>query len=150
MEITKVNLNIGKQSAQKTEATNNFSSNPFGVSFKGNVIQADVFEKATPNIAKKISAKSKIFTSAIVGNINNFNNSLKTRMNSISSFGQKIKTNIFDMIEKAKNTEISVDFNAFADTVKMKFFPDSQYKVKNLVKLPVTDLREMLHAALVV
>lgn len=150
MEITKINLNIGKQASPKSESTNNFSSNPFGVSFKGNVIQADVFEKAAPDIAKKISAKSKIFTSALVGNINNFNSSLKSRMNAITSFGQKIKTNIFDMIEKAKNTEVSIDFDAFADTVKRKFFPSSQYKVKNLLKMPVSDLRNMLHAELIV
>lgn len=150
MEITKINFNIGKQSASKAEASNTFSSNPFGVSFKGNVIQADVFEKASPNIVKQISSKSKIFTSAIVGNINNWNSSLKSRMNSITSFGQKIKSNIFDAIEKAKNTEISLDFDAFADTVKNKFFPNSQYKVKNLVKMPVSDLREMLRAAIIV
>lgn len=150
MEVTKINLNIGKQSASKAEATNNFSSNPFGVSFKGKFIDADVFAKETPDIAKKISAKSKIFTSAIVGNINNFNSSLKSRMNSIASFGQKIKTNVFDMIEKAKNTEITLDFEAFAGTVKNKFFPNSQYKVKNLLKMPVSDLREMMHAELIV
>lgn len=143
MEVTKVDLKVGKQSVQKTEAASTFSSNPFGVSFKGSVIQADVFQKAAPNVADKISAKSKIFASAIVGNINNFNSSLKSRMNAVVSFGQKIKTNVFDAIEKAKNTEISLDFGAFKSTIMNKMFPDSQYKVKNLVKTPVSDLREM-------
>lgn len=143
MEVTKINSSIGKQSIKKTEATNNFSSNPFGVSFKGAIINSDVFQEPASNSVKKISFKSKIFTSAIVGNINNFNTSLQSRINSIASFGQKIKSNIFDVVNNIKNTEISIDFKAFADTVTNKLFPDNQYKVKNLLKMPVNELRGM-------
>lgn len=150
MEVTKVDLKVGKQSVHKAEASNTFSSNPFGVSFKGSIVKADVFEKAVPNVAEKISSKGKIFASAIVGNINNFNSSLKSRMNAVVSFGQKIKTNIFDAIEKAKNTEITLDFEDFTNTIRKKWFPDSQYKVKNLVKTPVSDIRSMLAAELAV
>lgn len=143
MEIKKINLAIGK-SAPKTEAVNNFSSNPFGVSFKGNVIQADVFESPKENIGNKISEKSKLFASAIVGNMNNFNNSFKARMNSVVSFGQKIKSNVFDMFDRVAKADMSIDFNTFSTSLRNKMFPNSQYQVKNLVKLPVTNLQDML------
>ncbi len=150
MEITKINFKVGNSSSKKSEqSASSFSSNPFGVSFKGNVFQADVFEKATPKITNKIAEKGKLFASAIVGNVNNFNSSLKSRMNAIVSFGQKIKTNVIEVFDKAANTEISLDFEAFSNTIKNKFFPDSQYKVKNLLKLQVDDLKDMLQAQIV-
>lgn len=144
MEIKKINFTLAKPAAEKTEPKNNLISNPFGVSFKGNVIQADVFETSKPELMDKVSAKSKLFASAIVGGINNFNNAFKARMNSVVSFGQKIKNNVFETFDKITNTEISLDFNAFSTTLKDKLFPNSKYKVKNLVKLPVSDLQSML------
>ena len=150
MEITKINFNVGQSQSKKSEqAAGSFSSNPFGVSFKGNVIQADVFEKAAPKLTNKLTEKGKLFASAIVGNVNNFNNSLKSRMNAIVSFGQKIKTNVVEAFDKAANTEISLDFEAFANTIKNRFFPDSQYKVKNLVKMPVSDLKNLWKAEMI-
>lgn len=143
MGISKVGMNTGSQVSMKPEATSNFTSNPFGVSFKGNVIQADVFEKAAPNMAKRISEKGKVFASAVVGCINNFNTSLSSRMNSIGSWGQKIKNSVSSMCDRMSNVEISVDVKAFTNTLKNKLFPDSQYKVKNLVKMPVENLKSM-------
>lgn len=143
MNISKINMNLGNKTNSNQEAQKTFSSNPFGVSFKGNVIQADVFQKAAPSVVNKISSKGKLFASAIVGNINNFNNALQSRMNAIVSFGKKIKSNVFDTFSKVANTEISVDFDAFANTIKGRFFPNSQYKVKNLAKMDVSSLKNM-------
>lgn len=157
MEIKSINLSIGKTSANKNENVNNsantntVSSNPFGVSFKGNVIQADVFEKSTDsNLVAKVSEKSKLFASAVVGNINNFNNSLKARMNSVVSFGQKIKSNVFDTFEKISNvgSNMGSSFNGFTTSLRNTLFPNNQYSVGNLVKLPVLDLEAMLSSEL--
>lgn len=155
MEIKKINLNIGKTSASKNENVkqniNNLSSNPFGVSFKGNVIQADVFEKSSDtNLVDKMSEKSKLFASAIVGSINNFNNSFKARMNSVVSFGQKIKSNVFDTFEKISNasSNMGTSFNGFTTSLRNTLFPNSQYSVNNLVKIPVSDLESMLTSEL--
>ena len=80
----------------KTQKTNQQSTNPFGITFKGTVIQMDVFEKAdkvNENTQKAISLKErmqntgKLLASAWVGTINKFS-SLKT--NAIA-FGKKIK-----------------------------------------------------------
>lgn len=147
MEIGKI-INIGKTSAPKAETTKSLSTNPFGVSFKGSVIQADVFESNNLNTSQKLSSKSKIFASAIVGSINNFNEAFKSRMNSVVSFGRKITKDAAETITKWANTEVSLNFGDFAQTVKSKIFPNSQYKVKNLVKQPVSDLRNMLQAEL--
>ena len=59
MQIGKLSLHTVKatqRTAEKNNAqVNRLSTNPFGVSFKGNVIQADVFESA-----KKESATAGI------------------------------------------------------------------------------------------
>ncbi len=142
MQIGKISLHTTKaaKTAANNTMANQLATNPFGVSFKGNVIQADVFESASKsNIAQNITEKSKLFASAVVSGINNFNESFKSRMNSMVSFGKKITTNVFDTIERIGNTEISFDMNS----VKNRLFPDRQYSVKNLTNKPTEELRDM-------
>ncbi len=74
---------------------NNKSSqtNPFGVSFKGNIIGADVFineNKIESKITKPFN-KMKLFFSAIINGHNIFNEKLKQSMNKASDFANKIK-----------------------------------------------------------
>ncbi len=142
MQISKIGFNTTK-STTKVNNTNEgakLATNPFGVSFKGNVIQADVFENSNKkSIGENISEKSKLFASAVVSGINNFNESFKSRMNSIVSFGKKVTTNVFDTLEKIGNTEITFDMTG----IKNKLFPDRQYSVKNLSTKPVTELKAM-------
>ena len=137
----------------KNETPNNqTSTNPFGVSFKGNVIQADVFEttkiasSATETVGKKIVNKGKMFASAVVGNINNFNSSIKSRLNSVVSFGRKIKEKTAETWTKLANTEVKIDFAKMGESVKNVF--TNPYGVNNLAKMPVEDLRTKLIAEL--
>ena len=142
MQIGKISLHASKatKATANTAAINQLATNPFGVSFKGNVIQADVFESANgKNIGKNIAEKGKLFASAVVSGINNFNESFKSRMNSVVSFGKKITTNVFDTIERIGNTEITIDMNG----IKNRLFPDRQYSVKNLANKPTEELRTM-------
>ena len=143
MQIGKLNLQrtntVQNTTAQKKGNTNKLTTNPFGVSFKGNVIQADVFVNEKVNKDKNsngIVEKSKLFASAVVSGINNFNESFKSR---IVSFGKKITTDVCDSLERIGNTEISFDMEG----IKNKLFPDRQYSVKNLSKQPVEDLKTM-------
>ena len=144
MQIGKISLHTTK-AEQKITRNNNINvnklaSNPFGVSFKGNVIQADVFESTNKkSIAEGVAERGKLFASAVVSGINNFNESFKSRMNSMVSFGKKITTNVFDTIERIGNTEVSFDMNA----IKNGLFPDRQYSVKNLANKPTEELRDM-------
>ena len=139
-------------------------SNPFGLSFKGNVLQADVFSstktKTTEGtgIASQIAEKGRAVKSAIVGGINNFNTELKTRFNNginrIVSFGKKIGENAKTAWRKANETSftfdfsgISEDFNGWAnrDILDVIRGRKDEYNVKNLVKRPVSELKTMLH-----
>ena len=143
MQIGKISLHTAK-AAEQTSSQNNASqskpvTNPFGVSFKGNVIQADVFQSSAQKASSGISEKGKLFASAVVSGINNFNEAFKSRMNSIVSFGKKVTANVFDTIEKIGNTEIKLDM----DGIKNKLFPDREYNVKNLTNKPVDELKTM-------
>lgn len=140
MQIGKISLHAGKTAQTQTNAqANKLSTNPFGVSFKGNVIQADVFESAKKTTGTGIAEKGKIFASAVVSGINNFNEAFKSRMNSIGSSFKKITTNVFDKIEKIANTEIKFDMTG----IKNRLFPDREYSVKNLATKSVDELKTM-------
>ncbi len=143
MQIGKISLHTAK-AAEQAASQNNASqsksvSNPFGVSFKGNVIQADVFQSSAQKASSGIAEKGKLFASAVVSGINNFNEAFKSRMNSIVSFGKKVTSNVFDTIEKIGNTEIKFDMEG----IKNKLFPDREYSVKNLSNKPVDELKTM-------
>lgn len=142
MQIGKITLGAVKaakeaQSAQ--EISQKLSSNPFGVSFKGNVIQADVFQKTAQKASTETQEKGKLFASAVVSGINNFNEAFKSRLNSIVSFGKKVTSNVLGSIEKVANTEIKFNFEG----IKNKLFPDREYSMKNLTNKPVDELRTM-------
>lgn len=146
MQISKIDLSLVRKAPQKLSAAKPAEkniTNPFGVSFKGNVIQADVFETKKEN-SFDLGEKSKLFASALVSGINNFNASFKSRVNSIISFGKKITNDAVESIKKLGNTEIVVDVDSFRETLANKIFPDRQYSVSNLTKKPVSELGSML------
>ncbi len=139
MQISKIGLTT-KKAVQKNNTEKRLTTNPFGVSFKGNVIQADVFETGNKtSITKNISEKSKLFASAVVSGINSFNESFKSRMNAIVSFGKKVASDTLETLERIGNTEVKINM----DGIKDKIFPDRKYEVKNLSKMPVEELKNM-------
>lgn len=141
---------VGIFKTTRTEAKTNgaaHASNPFGISFKGNVIQADVFQTTSNREGVSIRERGKMFVSAVVGNINSFNNAIKSRLNSVVSFGRQVKDNVANWWEQAKNTEITFDLNGLSQFVSEKFH-NNPYGVNNLVKRPVNELEEMLKVEL--
>ena len=126
--------------ADKAEKTNQATqTNPFGITFKGTVIQMDVFEKAEKLDAAKennsISLKErmqntgKLLASAWVGTINKFS-SLKT--NAIA-FGNKIKDSTIAAAKKIQEIgNTKVEFDIF------------KYNVSRLQNQPVSELKSML------
>ena len=139
MQISKIGLNT-KKAIQNNNTEKRLTTNPFGVSFKGNVIQADVFETGNKtSITKNISEKSKLFASAVVSGINSFNESFKSRMNAIVSFGKKVASDTLETLERIGNTEVKINMEGIKD----KIFPDRKYEVKNLSKMPVEELKNM-------
>lgn len=114
-------------------------TNPFGITFKGNIIQMDVFEssksektgdKTNTTIQEKLQNTGKLLASAWVGTMNKFS-SLKT--NAIA-FGNKVKNSVVTAGKKLQeigNTEV-------------KFSNPFKYNVSYLQTRSVDELGTML------
>jgi len=152
ISINSTSKNIFRAATKRVE---NNQTNPFGVSFKGKILTADVFENKQ---AKKInftgisSIKSKMLSSAIVGSINDFASEISTRLNSIANFGRRIRQNassignqISETWNRADAWWESIRQREVMDLVKsgMSRFKD-EYSVSNLLKQPVANIEEML------
>lgn len=154
MKISQTNFSMFKPMSR--EQRQEVHSNPFGINFKGNVLTSDVFETTKAKEAKasqelfptftKLTNKSKMVASAFVGGMNSFNDAFRSRINSIVSFGRQVRENISNSWERAKNTEITVDFKGLVESISSRF--NNTYSVNNLIKRPVDDLGSMLTAEL--
>ena len=154
ISINKNGLGIFKGIGRK-EATqkNSTTSNPFGISFKGNVIQADVFETAKIasnkiRINERIANGGRVLKSAIVGGINSFSNAVKERANSIVAFGRRTKERISSAIEFANNYDVGEGIKSAFRSISNRLTAGNEYSVKNLTKKPVSELETMLRAEL--
>lgn len=150
LSINGISKNFFKTSTQKTEKTENSNhTNPFGVSFKGNVLTADVFDKKEEtNLIERAKNKSKMVMSAAVGSINNFGSAIGARLNSVVSFGNRIKENVAGAWQQANNIEIAFDMVSMKDFLNKPISFGNSYSVTNLQKRPVADLEAMMLAEL--
>lgn len=137
MEIRSISQKIFKTNSNSIKKNEN-QTNPFGVSFKGNMITADVFEKKEVNESPN---RGKIFVSTLVGSINAVNSAVSKRLNSVVSFGRRLRDQTNELWDKANNIEIHVDMADFLAASLPTF--TGAYTVNNLRKRPVTDLRAM-------
>ena len=154
ISINKNGLGIFKGIGKK-EATqkNSLSTNPFGISFKGNVIQADVFEAAKTasnkiRINEKIANGGRVLKSAIVGGINSFSNAVKERANSIIAFGRRTKERISSAIDFANSYDVGEGIKNAFRSISNRITAGNEYSVKNLTKKPVSELESMLRSEL--
>ncbi len=121
-------VNIFRTATASHQNTETKHSNPFGLSFKGNVLQADVFSSSKTKNQEKtgfvhtITEKGRAVKSAIVGGINNFNTELNTRFNNginrIVSFGRRIGEGAKSLWQKANETHFVWDFNGLSNGIK--------------------------------
>lgn len=124
--------------AQRAEKVENAKahSNPFGITFKGTMLNMDVFEsnaKSNTNMLEThFPTITKFVASARIATLNRYN-SVK---NSIVSFGGKIKQDAIEIMEKVKNPETYAALNP-------------QNSVSYLGKKSVGDLEAMLKDALI-
>lgn len=151
LNISKISTSFLKTKVQKIEG---HQTNPFGVSFKGSVLTADVFEKkGGESLIKNISKKSKLLSSTVVGSIAKMSSAIGTRLNSAVSFGNRIKENVSGLWEQAKSIEITFETANLASAIKSKVLQTlpsvrNRNSVKQLSKLPVEELEGMLTQAL--
>lgn len=144
MKIGSISKNLFDIKQRKAE--NNNHTNPFGVSFKGNIVAADVFEDQKSSINASPN-KGKIFVSTLVGSMNS---AMSSRLNSVVSFGRRMKERTSDLWQKANNTEINFDMTRISNYLKMNVTPSftGTYSVANLRKRPVSELEDMLQQQL--
>lgn len=128
------------------------STNPFGISFKGSAIQADLFEKTAnasiKTLGNSIAEKGKMVTSAIVGNLNAFRNSIRNRFDGVVAFGRRIRDNITNFWTKANNINVTEGLRSSFTNLSNKIKSVNEYSVNNLTKRPVNELSDMLKAEL--
>lgn len=90
------------------QTTQRNSTNPFSAtSFKGNVLTADVFESSAKKDENKISASDKLKASAFVGSISGYGERFQNMINSVISFGNRVKENVVNGWNKMNSIEIS-------------------------------------------
>ncbi len=126
--------------AQQLQETK-VQTNPFGITFKGTVIQMDVFDKTekvkstekTNALKEKMQNTGKLLASAWVGTINKFS-SLKTN---VIAFGNKLKDTTVAYAKKAYEiANAPIELNVF------------KYNVSSLQNRSVDELRSMLASEL--
>jgi len=97
---------------EKIEKTQGNSTNPFGISFKGKILQSDVFQN---------SSKETTATNPILEGMNNINkfvagaraaamNKFESVKQSAISFGNKVKETVTNTYNKLATTEVNFDF----------------------------------------
>lgn len=136
-------MNIGSISqkifrSKTNEAENNsHQTNPFGVNFKGSIINADVFETKKAELSETES-KNRFLDSAFVGSINSFNTAMAQRLNSVVSFGRKSRDTITNWWAKANEINVGEFLSSAMPSFK------GTYNVNNLTKRPISELEQML------
>ena len=139
MEIKNISQRILRSTPNKAENGANHT-NPFGVNFKGNMINADVFEPSfcgtKESLATKAAGKGKLWAAAMVDS-----------MNPIKNFGNKIKTNITNAWDMANRIEINIlpDMKKMANQVGEWISDKSLYSKTNLGKRNKSELEAMLN-----
>jgi hypothetical protein len=130
------------KSTKNIEQSENRSNhtNPFGVSFKGNMINADVFQSSESE--GSTNRVNKFVDSIRVGSMSAFS-SISNRFNSVVSFGQRIKSDVSNLWTQANNIEITLgipSFTGWTDSIREKL--NNPYSVNNLMKRDTSDLRD--------
>lgn len=146
----------------KSIDNNSNHTNPFGVSFKGNIISADVFESSEKsNVAFKgaeLAAKvgsnldkmSKLVSSTVVGSIGDMTSAIKTRLNSVVDFGKRIKDTTITAWNYLNTTKLSVTFGA-EDTLlgmKIRLTRGDAYEPQNLNGLSLVEKTSLFENAI--
>lgn len=164
LSINNVSKNFFKTTQAKSQKVENNQTNPFGVSFKGNVLTADVFDTkknsrisftgAGTNLISRISEKSKMLRAAALS----VNNVIGTRLNTIVNHGRKMGERVSNLWKQAQSIEININPKAIIEgseelIINAKNSIKSSWRSltdnnNNLRALPVDDLATRLEAKL--
>lgn len=149
-EIKNISQKIFNNASGKIESN---QTNPFGVNFKGNMITADVFDSSEKSnipftgIAAKVADKSKMLSSAIVGSINDVNQAIKTRLDSVMAIGRSIKEKSSAAWNYLNETKVVWSNESLKNMLTLRL-SENPYSARKLEKMPVSDLRDMMQRAI--
>lgn len=113
MEIKSISQKIFKTNSVNSENKSNHT-NPFGVNFKGNMINADVFEPSfegtketlAQKAANKLSGvRNKLSDAMNVGSINSF---ISKKVDAVVDFGKRISEGVSKLWNEAKSYEVNL------------------------------------------
>lgn len=157
MEIRSISEKIFKPASNRIE-NSGAQTNPFGVSFKGNIITADVFESAEKskvsfgsNLAQRAAKlKNRMAASAVVGSVNSMGKSLRefARVDSIINFGRKIKENVAGALNYLNTNNLKMELGMKFAIVKREtkgLFAWKTDKDQSLKGLKVLKLEPILN-----
>ena len=137
----------------KHEQTVARSSNPFAAtSFKGNVLTADVFEAVKPSMAEKVTSKSKLMYSALVGSISGIGERINHGVESVISFCGRMKDGVVGFWNKMNDIEISLDFANAGKSIKSRWDAmQDEHTVQKYLTMPAgkTEGKESLESMLI-
>lgn len=124
------------------KAENPFASNPFGISFKGKILQADMFEQSVkPSVKENILQKGKMVASAVVGSLTEFKSAATQKFEPVIEFGRKIKAHTSELI----NTIHKFDLTQFkVPTISKTKSEQASKEIEKLKIKPIDELEEML------
>jgi hypothetical protein len=123
----------------KRIAGNTFSSNPFGISFKGKVQTSDLFVKSTSEGTKStILEKGKMAVSAAVASLVEIKNTLAQKFEPVITFAKQTAEHITNLANKIGDFKVeSISLTAFKKEVKT---PPLSRAAQKLVTKPVSEL----------
>lgn len=138
--ISSISGKLFKTNSNKIEKCENRSShtNPFGVSFKGNIINADVFEENSGLTERQ--NRGKMLVSTLVGSINSINSSISKRLNSVVNFGRRVGETTANLWNHACKTDMTTFMGNISDKISL----GGTYSVNKLQKRPVSELKALL------
>jgi hypothetical protein len=134
MKIKSISGKLFRTNVNKSENRSNHT-NPFGVSFKGNIINADVFEEKKSGLTENTN-RGKMLVSTLVGSINAINSSISNRLNSVVNFGRRIGETTRDLWIQARGVDVGA---VLANQLSF----GGANSVSNLQKRPVSELETM-------
>lgn len=155
MEIKSISQKIFKPGAASKKFENSNQTNPFGISFKGKIINADVFE--TSETQKKnpfecisgladAAGRGKLWASAAVSAAGQ---AMGKRLNTVVSFGRRMKEKVAGSWNYLNNTNLAISFDLVKRNENGLFnlTLSPAHSVSSLRKKPIGELREMFKDA---
>lgn len=147
MEIKSISKNLFGIKRQNLESN---QTNPFGVNYKGNMINADVFDVSftggKEKLIEKAAKKGKMWASAMVSSINE---GISSRLDSIARFGSRMKENTINLWNSVHNFDFASRVRDLGNSVKSTITAINEYSTNNLLKCDPVDFIESRFVGLV-